>query len=172
MNITFNRDSISVMLHKLQGNTFVGLTTETNIKLTGGKKNPMQGEVTKRTVSSVQIFTNQNGSAYAAKVQRGLDNEGEGSTFKLSPRTWGERVEGTPFVTHKGTDYLEVIFNKVIGTPEYFRNGTPIAKDAIEGLPKAKPESKQGGLEDKVIIRTYKFESIKEIRAFGEEFIA
>lgn len=171
MKFNFTRDSLAVILRKLEGNTFVGLTTETDVKLSGGKKNPMQGEITKRTVSSVQVFTNQNGSAYAAKVQRGLDKEGDGVTFELSPRAWGERIDGTPFVTHKGEDYLEVIFNKVIST-EYFRNGKPIDKDAIEGLPAAKPEGKQGGLEDKVIIRTYKFSSIREIRAFGEEFAA
>lgn len=171
MDITFTRDSVAVMLRKLEGNTFIGLTTETTPKLTGGKKNPMQGEITKRVVSSVQVFTNKNGSAYAAKVQRGLDSEGKGATFELSPRVWGERVEGTPFVTHKGTDYLEVIFNKAIST-EYFHNGQPIAKDEIEGLPASKPEGKQGGLDEKVIIRTYKLDSIKELRAYGEEYSA
>ena len=131
----------------------------------------MQGEVIKRSVSSVQIFTNQNGSAYAAKVQRGLDAEGDGAVFELSPRAWGERINGTPFVTHKDADYLEVIFNRVIST-EYFLDGHPIDKDSIIGLPATKPEGNQGGLEEKVIIRTYKLSSIKAIRAFGEEVTA
>ena len=172
MKFNFTRDSVAVILRKLEGNTFIGLTTETDVKLTGGKKNPLQGRITKRTVSSVQIFTNKNGSAYAAKVQRGLDKEGNGVVFELSPRAWGERIEGTPFVTHKGVDYLEVIFNKVIST-EYFLDGNVSIKvEDIDGLPAKKPEGEQGGLEDKVIIRTYKLDSIQEIRAFGEEYSA
>lgn len=173
MNDTFTRDSVSVMLDKLSGNTFLGLTTETDVKLKGGKSNPLQGLVTKVTVSSVQIFTNQNGSAYAAKVQRRHDTAGTGKTFELSPRSWGERITGTPFVTHKGEDYLEVIFNKVIST-EYFICGYPVAKEHIDGLPDSKPEAHQGGLdeEDKVILRTYKLSSLREIRAFGNEFKA
>ena len=106
-------------------------------------------------------------------MQRRHDNAGTGKTFELSPRAWGERVPGTCFVTHKGEDYLEVIFNKVVET-SYFRNGQPIAKADIEGLPAPKTEAAQGGLdeEDKVIIRTYKLSSIREIRAFGKEYVA
>lgn len=159
MNITFNRDSVTVMLANLAGNTFIGLTTETTPKLKGGKKNLMQGEITKITVSSVQIFTNQNTNGYNNKRLKA------NADFKLSPRAWGERVAGTPFVTHKGNDYLEVIFNKVISV-EYFHNGAPIAKDAIEGLPASKPASDTDG----VIIRTYGLDSIRELRAFGNEF--
>jgi len=159
MNITFNRDSVTVMLANLAGNTIIRVTTETTPKLKGGKKNLMQGEITKITVSSVQIFTNQNTNGYNNKRLKA------NADFKLSPRAWGERVAGTPFVTHKGKDYLEVIFNKVIET-EYFRNGKSIAKDAIEGLPKSKPASDTDG----VIIRTYALESIRSLRAFGNEY--
>lgn len=169
MKYDFTRDSVSVMLKDLSGNTFIGLTTETMPKLTGGKKNAMQGRVTKRTESQVQIFTNQNGSAYASMVNRRLEGEGKGE-FTLSPRAWGERISGTPFVTHKGVDYLEVIFKKVISN-QYLLDGKPVDASAIEGLP-AKREGKQGGLDDKVIIRTYKLDSIREMRAFGEEYSA
>jgi len=161
MDITFTRDSVTVMLAALAGNTFIGLTTETTPKLTGGKKNPQQGLVTKRTVSSVQIFTNQNTNGYQNKRLKA------DADFELKPRAWGERVPNTPFVTHKGKDYLEVIFNKVISV-EYFHNGAPIAKDAIQGLPASKPASDTDG----VIIRTYGLDSIRELRAFGNEFTA
>jgi len=161
----FNRDTISEILEGFAGNTFIGLTTETEPKLMGGKKNPMQGRITKRTVSGVQIFTNQNVNAYANKRNRNRAKAGDDTPFVLSPRAWGERVVGTAFVTHKNKDYLEVIFNKVISS-EYFLDGAPIAKDAIEGLPASRPAEET----DSVIIRTYALESILEIRAFGNEF--
>ena len=165
MKFDFTRDSVAVMLQKLSGNTFIGLTTKTTVKLTGGMKNPQQGRVTKITESSVQVFQGTNG--YANKVNRRLEAEGK-DPFVVGPRPWGERIDGTPFVTNKGNDYLEVIFNKVISS-QLFLDGKPVDADAIEGLP-AKREGKQGDLEDKVVIRTYALSSIRELRAFGEEF--
>lgn len=169
MKTGFDRKTISVALQDLSGSTFIGLTTETNVVLLGGQKNPQQGRIIKRTVSQVQIFTNKNGSAYANMVNRRLASEGK-DNFTLSPRTWGERVEGTAFVTHKGKDYLEVIFKNVISS-DYYQDGKPIDKAAIVGL-KPSREGEQGGLDDKVIIRTYSLDSVKEIRAFGSEFSA
>ena len=167
MKYDFTRDSISVMLKDLSGNTFIGLTTETTPKLTGGMKNPQQGRVTKRVVSSVQIFTNQNVNAYRNKRNKNREAAGNDTPFELSPRAWGERIANTPFVTHKGNDYLEVIFNSVIST-EFFLDGKSIEKDSIQGLPKSRPAAET----DDVVIRTYKLESIQELRAFGEEFTA
>ena len=154
----FTRSIVSATLEDLKGNTFIGLTTETTPKLTGGKKNELQGMVTKRTVSQVQIFTNQNTNGYENKRKKA------NADFELSPRQWGDRVIGTPFVTWKGKDYLEVIFNAVVST-EYFINGYPVSKDSIDTLPKSRPASETDG----VVLRTYGLDSIREIRAFGNE---
>ena len=155
----FNRSLVAATLEKLSGNTFIGLTTETNVKLTGGKKNEMQGRVTKRTVSNVSVFQNKTTNAYENKRLKA------DADFVLSPRAWGERVQGTPFVTHKGKDYLEVIFNSVASV-EYFLDGEPVAKGDIEGLPAPRPSKAE---EAGVVIRTYGLDSIREIRAFGNE---
>ena len=89
MQYKFTRDSVAVMLDQLSGNTFIGLTTETTPKLKGGKKNPLQGRITKRTVSVVQIFTNQNGSAYA---KMGVSSRAAATLFAMEHGmvTWGE----------------------------------------------------------------------------------
>ncbi len=159
MNISFTRDSVAAMLHKLAGNTFIGLTAVTTPKLKGGKKNDQQGRVTKRTVSVVQVFTNQNTNGYENKRLKA------DADFTLSPRAWGERVAGTPFVTHKGKDYIEVIFVNT-DSVEYFLDDSPIAKDAVVGLPDSRPASDTDG----VIIRTYALDSLRELRAFGNEY--
>jgi hypothetical protein len=59
-----------------------------------------------------------------------------------------------------------VIFLKA-GQVRYTLDGQPIASDAIEGM-KATHEGSQGGLEDKVVIRTFKANSIKTIRIDGQ----
>lgn len=163
-------ETAKLALNNLSGGTFVGMDTLTTVTLTGGKKNPMQGRITKKTAGSqVMCFSNTNGSAYNSMVERRLISEGKNpSSFVIGPRPWGERVPNTAFVEHKGKYYLEVIFMRA-GQTEYFLDGNPIAKNLIEGLPVSN-EGDQGGLDDKVIIRSYALESIIALRANGAEW--
>lgn len=155
----------------LAGGTFVGMDTLTSVTLTGGKKNPQQGRVTKRmTGATVMCFSNTNGSAYDAMVKRRLEAEGKDpATFELSPRAWGTRIAGTPFVEHKGAYYLEVIFLRT-GAVQYLLDGKEVDISEIEGLPE-KREGEQGGLENKVVIRTFALDSIVALRADGKEWV-
>jgi len=154
----------------LAGGTFVGLDSLTTPVLKGGKKNAMQGRVTKLMYDAqVMCFSNNNSNAYENMVRRRLEAEGkEADSFELSPRAWGTRIAGTPFVEHKGKYYLEVIFMRA-GKSTYFLDGAEICKSSIEGLDD-KPEGEQGGLENKVIIRTFALESIVALRANGQEW--
>ena len=152
----------------LEGGTFVGMDTVTDVKLTGGKKNAQQGRVTKRmTGAQVMCFTNSKTNAYDAMVRRRLEAEGKDpDSFELGPRAWGQRIVGTPFVEHNGKHYLEVIFLKS-GSVQYLLDGQPVDETAIEGLPDRK-EGEQAGLENKVVIRTFALDSIVELRAAGQ----
>ena len=152
----------------LEGGTFVGMDTVTDVKLTGGKKNAQQGRVTKRmTGAQVMCFTNSKTNAYDAMVRRRLEAEGKDpDSFELGPRAWGQRIVGTPFVEHNGKHYLEVIFLKS-GSVQYLLDGQPVDETAIEGLPDRK-EGDQAGLENKVVIRTFALDSIVELRAAGQ----
>lgn len=148
----------------VNGATFISINTETAVKLKGGRKNLQQGRVTKRvTGSNVMVFQNKNTNAYENMVMRRLEKEGKNpQSFQLGPRTWGTRIPNTPFIEHKGNHYVEVIFLSA-GDVEYQLDGIVVDSSQIEGLPDRKPEGQQGGLEDKVIIRTYSVESIKSI---------
>lgn len=159
-------------LANLETGIFVGLDTETQVKLKGGKKNPQQGRITKRmTGASVMCFANVNSNAYENIVKRRLMNEGKNADdFVLGERAWGQRIAGTPFVEHNGKQYLEVIFLHA-GTTEYFMDGLPIAKANIVGLEEAAPsEGSQGGLEQKVVLRTFAVENIVELRVNGKNW--
>lgn len=148
--------------NNVNGASFIALDTETAVTLSGGKANPMQGRVTKLTLgSNVMIFTNKKSNAYDNMVKRRLESEGKDpESFQLSPRKWGTRRPNTPFVDHNDSVYLEVIFLRA-GTTTYLLDGKPIAKEAIIGLKEKSEEAEQGGLDNKVIIRTYSVESIK-----------
>lgn len=146
----------------VNGGTFITIDTLTPVKLTGGKSNPFQGRVTKRvTGSNVMVFQNKTINAYDAMVKRRLEKEGKDpGSFVIGPRQWGEREDGTPFVNHNGKQYLEVIFLSA-GNVELLVDGEPTLNE-IPGLPVA-TEGHQGGLENKVIIRTYTVENITAI---------
>ena len=163
--------TLEAALAELEGGTFVGIDTVTAVKLKGGKKNPLQGRVTKRTMgATVMCFSNKNGSAYDAMVKRRLAKEGKNpDSFTLGERAWGQRIPGTAFVEHKGKHYLEVIFMQA-GKTELLLDGQPVSSQLIDGLPETR-EGGQAGLDDKVIIRTYAVDSITAIRANGKDWM-
>jgi hypothetical protein len=164
-------DDVKNVLNAVNGATFAGLDTVTQVKLKGGKKNPFQGRVTKLTKnSSVMLFTNKNSNAYENMVKRRLESEGkDSSSFELKARPWGSRIPNTPFVEHKDNKYLECIFLKG-GESFYMVDGIETPKEKIEGLEeRTSTEEAQGGLDNKVIIRTYSIDSIKELRVMGEK---
>lgn len=173
---------ISQQLSQFQGSQIVGLDTLVQVELTGGKANPQQGKVTKMVEGSlVMLF--KNGTGYKNMVNRRLKKQAEEGVFLTEdlfsiianpewtpgPRVWGERVEKSPFITHKGNTYLECIFLKA-GKVKYFLDGLEIPKENILGL-KEKTEGLQGGLENKVIIRTYLLESILKVRKSKKEML-
>jgi hypothetical protein len=155
----------------LAGGTFVGMDTETVPALKGGKKNPQQGRVTNRMVgATVMCFANASGSAYEAMVKRRLVAEGRAAEdFQIGPRAWGTREVGAPFVEHRGNHYLEVIFLHS-GKTQFFLDGVAIAREDVEGLEEQRDGTGQGGLENKVVIRTFALDSVIALRANGQEW--
>lgn len=169
--------TIKEQLNDFHGSQIIGLDTLVNVKLTGGMMNPQQGKIQKLTKGSVvMVFKSSNG--FRNMVNRRLEKQIDltsdifeqlgGREFTPGPRPWGVREKDSPFVTHKGNTYLECIFLKA-GKVTYLLNGNEIDKEDIIGLPKKK-EGKQGGLRDKVIIRTYDMKSIIKVRKKQEEF--
>jgi hypothetical protein len=168
------------ILGTVNGASFVSIDTLTEVKLTGGKSNPFQGRVTKRmTGASVMVFQNKKSNAYDNMVKRRLEKEGKDpASFVLGERKFGKRIPETPFIEHikTGPDgkqfierYLEVIFLKA-GTTELLVDGLPYTGE-IPGLPEEREPTGQGGLENQVIIRTYKCDSIKKIRIDKQEYV-
>lgn len=159
---------------QINGASFVGLDTHTDVKLSGGKSNPMQGRVTKRMIgATVMSFQNKNFSAYEAMIQRRLTAEGKDpAKFVLGERAWGTRIPNMPIIEHfkdgQTRYYLEVIFMKP-GVTAYYLDGAPVTKADIVGLVDGET-GEQGGLENKVIIRTFAADSITELRIDGKVF--
>lgn len=167
-------EDIETLLKSFSGNTFASMDNITTVALKGGKKNEMQGRVTKRTSNNqVQLFTNEKSNGYENMVKRRLIAEGKDpEEFTVKPLPWGTRVKDSPFIEHNGKHYLQVIFNRP-GKSEYFLDGQPIDASAIEGLPEKKEPTEENGQglteENAVVVRTFAIESIESIRVLGEE---
>lgn len=160
-----------LLTENVNGATFIGLDTETVPTLRGGKSNQYQGRVSKvMTGSNVMVFQNKTTNAYNNMVKRRLEAEGKSpESFVLGERQWGHRVPNTCFVEHKGEYYVEVIFLKA-GDVYYTVDGVKVDKAVIEGLPTEKVEGEQGGLNNKVIIRTFHTDSIRSITINKETY--
>lgn len=152
----------------VHGATFIGLDTITEVNLP--KSSPHHGRVTKvMTGANVQVFGNKHTNGYENMVKRRLGKESKDpEDFQLSPRKWGQRVPNLPIVEHQGNEYLEVIFLKN-GEIEYLLDGKPINKEDVIGL-KPPVAAEQGGLENKVHLRTFAVESIRQIVIDGQTF--
>jgi len=126
MELTNTQKKIMANLKELNGQAIVSFNAKTQIKLLGGKKNPMLNRVEKVMKNGqIMIMCNMNSNGYDNMVKRRLKAEGKDpESFKLSKRVWGERVPNTPFVL----------------------------------------QGKQGGLDNKVVIRTYKLESLTGLK--------
>lgn len=159
---------LEAIFGQVHGNSIISIDAETEPKLLGGKKNAHIGRARKVVIgSNVMVFQNKNFSAYDAMVKRRLAKEGKNpNNFVLSPRAWGERLPNSPFVTHNGEMYLEVIFLRP-GATHYTLDGQVTSPAFIEGLVTDHQEAEQGGLDDKVIIRTYKFSSVLAVKIDG-----
>ena len=165
-------DLINIFRQSRGGTDFVGVTALTNVKLEGGKKNPMQGRVTKCSVVACFAYGNKRSNGYENAVNRAREERGLEPDFEVGPLPYGDRIPNTPIIVHKGKFYLQIRVNPAI-PPQvtYYLDGIEIAKDKIEGLPPRKDEGvKQGLGDDAVITRTFKDESIVEIRAFGDVY--
>lgn len=168
---------LKTLLDGINGVSFATLDSLTDVRLKGGKANPLQGKVEKLAKGHrVMLCANKQSNAYLNKVRRHLEKEGKNpDSFKMQPPPWGERVPNSPFFTHtkKGdtepTYYLQVIFlENGAGEIEYRHKetGEVIPKESIEGLPD-KSGSEHQGLSNEVIVRAYKVESLVSVRAMG-----
>jgi hypothetical protein len=162
------QEQIINTLSRLKNTSFASISTITKPKLSGGKKNPQQGKITKIAENChVFMYCNIKTNSYENAVRKQLEKSGiDPDMFKLGKRAWGERIPGTPFIKHKDKIYLEVIFVNPPKNVRYLHNDKPIDKDDIIGLskPKKQNDDKVKEARNKVTIRTFDLNNITAIK--------
>jgi hypothetical protein len=152
-------------VESIRGSSFLSVDTLTRVALTGGASNPMQNGIVKRVDKMlVMVFNNSHSNGYANLVQKALRAEGiDPDYFVLKARAWGTRIPNMPLVEHKGNYYLECVVMRP-GTVSYLLDGRPIDPINIVGFEESVFRASQGGLTHKIVIKTFKCDSIVEIR--------
>ena len=103
---------------------------------------------------------------YESCVNAQRAREGKAADFEVKPRQWGKNVGGS-LIEHKGNFYLELPSRKCLLSYYEDGEGNPIEGEALEylkGFLPTKSASRQG-LENEIVWRTYKLESILALAA-------
>jgi hypothetical protein len=160
--IAISAEAFVAMLHTIRGATMVSFISATEPDMRAG--NPYPGL---RKVSKVGATLNFD---YAAAVNRQRVREGMVADFVAEPRKWGERVKGTPLVTHKGRWYVEAKVERSEVVAYIMPDLSPVDPELVAGWLKARHGGRQG-VERTVILRDFSVENIRSMRIKGVEYI-
>lgn len=145
------------------GARIVTIEAETPLRMRK-TNNPYVGAVKLSTVNCV-VNCNYSNSVNNQCAREDIDTE-----FESAPRQWGQRIQGTPFVEHKGEFYLETKVERSLGETKIVHNGKELSwEDVQEFLPKKNEGARQPN-EKKVIWRDYKVSSIKSVTVNGTTY--
>lgn len=152
-----------MLLNARRGANIVSIETETTPRMrkTG---NPYAGRLVKQSKINGMINW-----YYENSVNNQREREGKKTDFEAKPRQWGKRVKGTPLVEHKGRYYLEVKVENTYGKTYIDDQGNVVNQEEIEEFLYNSSSSRQG-VEDKVILRDYKLDSIQSITMNGKKY--
>ena len=169
---TITHQELINQLNEFNGVTFVSCSIESPVKMAKGGRagrpvNPYHDQITKQSYLNGAV-----GFDYEASVNKQRDRENIEEAFEAKPRAWGQLMEGGKFVEHKGNYYLQLkVENVGQDSVQYLQNGEPINKDLLtEWLPKKKEGSGRQEVENEVIVRDIKLDSIKSIKFGNEEY--
>ena len=172
--ITVTTRELRDLLAAVKGAQPATIVTETEPKMrkTG---NPYVGRITK--ISTANVFIN---FVYANAVNNQQLREGKEANFVPAPRTWGERIPGTPLIGHAKNgiyrEYLECRFLDSGAAVRYVldkggRGERAIEKDEFgEFVPERASSAEHQGVEKEIIIRDYDLGTIVLCRMRGNEY--
>ncbi len=194
---TLTQTQFRDMLFNLRGSKMVTITSETEPRLTGGKKCPLAGLVKRSRVNGVINFSYEN----AVNNQRGreetpVNDAGEVEHFTPEPRAWGVRLHALmsgektrmcPLVWKPDTAptsnavesvtaippaqlYLELKVQKSLD--HVYKLGTrPVSDSEVEPYLPKRTEGARQEVEKPIILRDYKLASVVEITIDGENYL-
>ena len=162
MNITLN--ALKDRLASVRGAkiiTFTALTKPSGMRKTG---NPYATCMKESRVNGIINWSYEKAvNNQRLRESQPMDDFGNVEAFHAAPRQWGQRVRGTPFVEHNGTFYLEVKVQNALGHRYLFEEQVIEAEHIKPFLPNRDNEGIRQEVDNIIILRDYKLESIKQV---------
>lgn len=152
-----------MLLNARRGANIVSIETETTPRMRK-TDNPYAGRLVKQSKINGMINW-----YYENAVNNQREREGKNADFEAKPRRWGSRIHGTPLVEHKGKYYLELKVENRYGKTYIDDQGNEVPQEEIDEFLYNSSSSRQG-VEDEVILRDYKLDSIKAIKMNGKKY--
>lgn len=153
---------VSLILAR-KGCQFIGLNTRTKADLKGGKKCPHVGAMKVNRIAGMV------GASYENMKNKELVELGLPADYVVGPRTWGQRIVGTPFIVHtpKGetTRKLYIEFCVKSGELQGYENCKGESLAASELADWLNPPRERS-----ISLCDYSLESIQVVRMGGEEY--
>lgn len=153
MTKTIDRDQLQRLLSKIKGEKTLVIGTHTTVKLVGVER-PYE-EVRKVAVLKVKVNYD-----YAHEINVRRLAEGKKANYQVKPAAWGEHLGDGPLLTHKEQVYLDCMVKERAGHA-YFKGKKRLNKTLVESFIRDNPNHQ--GLEDQVLIRRYKLDSITTV---------
>jgi hypothetical protein len=166
---------LQVILAQLRTATFATLTTITDAPMNKGN-NPFYGRVKKQTTINVTLNFIYANSVNNQRIKESQFGEKKAQSdireeiglaadvFVPHARKWGERIQGTTLVQHKGGVYVEYKANGKPQSVEYLLDGNKVDKSEVAlYLKEANSNKEHQGVEKEIILRDVNINNIKEI---------
>ena len=174
--ITINSAEMANRIATIAGTIPVVIRTRTQpeMRKTG---NPFAGRVWKVQDLQAMIGSWSYGRAVNARrakeYQEALlqdENAPAPAEFQPLPRKWGQRVDGTPFVSHAGQDRhsVELSVQRCLGQVFLDDQGNIVPRELLEPFFPRREEGARQGLENPVILRDIKLENIVSVKYAGD----
>lgn len=143
--------TLDTLISKLGQDAVISYTADE--KLSGGKKNEMQGRIVK-IVNDLPVQLVGTGGEYQEDRRKEAGQE----EFQAGPRKWGTRREDG-IIEHNGELYVEFI-SRGRGQVYYLLDGKPIDKAEVVGLAPPTPSDVKTG----TIVRTIKVKNLVALK--------
>ena len=154
------------ILSQVEKSTFINLVTETKVRM-NKKGNPYFDKVIKRSKSNFLI-----GNDYETRVRTNEGKEGLTPDFQSEENKVGNHISKCVLFNEKTQSHYLMVerFDEIKPQVEYICEGNPIEKTLFKDYMTKVYESQKQEQERKVMVISYKLDSIKEFSLNGNKY--
>ena len=162
-----NRNELLTLLSNVEKSTFVNLVTETKLRM-NKRNNPYYDKVIKKSKCNFLI-----GNDYEIRVQGNESKEGLTPDFVSMENKVGNHVSKCVLFNEKTQSHYLMVerFDEIKPKVEYIFEGNQIDKMLFNDFMVKVSESSRQEQERKVMVLSYKLDSIKELSLNGQKYI-